>query len=103
MMNDTCLFVRPTLAAMAILALTAGCGSVPSTSGSTADFASASAEVVEYTPAGKTCRTIRPTGSRIPVRVCKTSAEWEREEAEAQEAIKRVQRDQSISAGEDGD
>lgn len=51
-------------------------------------------------PNKRVCRTYRPTGSIRSQRICKSNAEWAKIEAESQSAIKAIQRDQSISAGE---
>ncbi len=45
------------------------------------------------------CRRIRPTGSRMAQRVCKTASDWERESEEDQDVLRERQTDVSLSSG----
>jgi hypothetical protein len=90
-MNEKNLLLRLSLAVAAIGSLAAGCAAAPSTP---------AGDVAQLEPTGKTCRSVQPTGSRISERVCKSNAEWAREEAAAQEDIKRVQQSQSVVPGD---
>lgn len=48
---------------------------------------------------GMVCRRIRPTGSRMSQRVCKTAIDWERESEEDQDVIRERQSDVGLSSG----
>lgn len=81
----------------------AGCSGTPAASGNDPDPEVFAAEVdrrLDSDPNKRICRTYRPTGSMRSQRICKSNAEWARIEADSQSAIKTIQRDQSVSAGE---
>jgi len=82
--------------------VSAGCASNPDESD--ADAEQVAAEVdrrLDSDPNKRTCRRIRPTGSMLAQRVCKSNAEWAALEEESRAAIKAVQRDQAIVTGAD--
>jgi cytochrome c556 len=43
----------------------------------------------------RVCREIVPSGSRLGARICRTQAEWDRDEAKAQDAVLRHQTNES--------
>lgn len=57
-------------------------------SGSAGD---AAAEGKARDPSRRVCRSLLPTGSRLPQRTCRTQAEWDRIEEQAREDYRRVQ------------
>lgn len=48
-------------------------------------------EEVADDPNREVCRRIKPTGSRLTKKVCKTAREWELEAEESQEEIRNIQ------------
>lgn len=93
------------LAAVSSATLVLGCSGTPAASERDPDPQVFAAEVdrrLDSDPNKRVCRTYRPTGSIRSQRICKSNAEWARIEADSQSAIKTIQRDQSISAGEAG-
>jgi hypothetical protein len=94
------------LPAIAVLAcLVAGCSGAPAAPQKDPDPEVFAAEVdrrLDSDPNKRVCRTYRPTGSMRSQRICKSNAEWAKIEADSQSAIKAIQRDQSVSAGESG-
>ena len=54
---------------------------------------------LESDPNKRTCRTIRPTGSRLGERVCKSNYEWAKVEEESRSAIGRMQQDGNVATG----
>lgn len=80
--------------------VSAGCASVPEERD--ADAEQVAAEVdrrLDSDPNKRTCRRIRPTGSMLAERVCKSNAEWAAIEEESRAAIKAVQRDGNVVTG----
>jgi hypothetical protein len=78
----------------------AGCASGPDASEpDPEDFAAQVDRRLDSDPNKKTCRTIRPTGSRLGERVCKTNYEWAQIEEESRSAIGRVQQDGNVATG----
>ncbi len=55
------------------------------------------AEASARDPDSVRCRAIKELESRIPKRICKTNAEWERQEAEAREAMATRNRNSQCS------
>jgi len=80
--------------------VSAGCASNPDERD--ADAEQVAAEVdrrLDLDPNKRTCKRVRPTGSMLAERVCKSNAEWAAIEEEGQAAIKAMQRDQNVSTG----
>lgn len=75
------------VSAFVVLVAAAGCetaGSVENVPGPAAAQASASKDAAPVAPqkgGKKVCRNIAVTGSRMPVKECKTEDEWERADA----------------------
>ena len=93
------------LAAVFTASLVLGCSGAPAESERDPDPEVFAAEVdrrLDSDPNKRVCRTYRPTGSMRSQRICKSNAEWAKIEADSQSAIKTIQRDQSVSAGEAG-
>lgn len=59
---------------------------------STSVLASESKPALLENPDAVQCRAVREVGSRIPKRVCKTSAEWAKEAADARQAMENRNR-----------
>lgn len=64
-----------------------------------AEFAADVDRRLDSDPNKRVCRTIRPTGTRLGQRVCKTNYEWAKIEADSRSAISRAQQDQNIAVG----
>lgn len=69
-------------------ALSAGTALAGGSAGSTD---SAGAEGKAKDPSRRVCRSLLPTGSRLPQRTCRTQAEWDRIEEQARDDYERVQ------------
>ena len=99
-MQSTTSVIKWALALIVSVLLSAGCASTSAEQDADAEeFAAEVDRRLESDPNKRTCRTIRPTGSRLGERVCKTNAEWDTIEAESRAAIKTLQRDQSVNSG----
>jgi hypothetical protein len=97
-MNMTKIVTIP-LVALA-LAIASGCASTePDRDPDPEQFAAEVDRRLESDPNKRTCRTIRPTGSRLGERVCKSNYEWAKIEEESRSAIGRMQQDGNVATG----
>jgi hypothetical protein len=84
----------------AVLAISAGCATTePDRDPDPEQFAAEVDRRLESDPNKRTCRTIRPTGSRLGERVCKSNYEWAKIEEESRSAIDRMQQDGNVATG----
>jgi hypothetical protein len=99
-MNTTRIRPPVLLLVAAAYATATGCASIPAESDPDPEqFAAEVDRRLDFDPNKRTCRTIRPTGSRLAERICKSNAEWAGIEQESRNTINKVQRDQSIIQG----
>ncbi len=83
-----------------LLVISAGCASTEQERDpEPAEFAAEVDRRLESDPNKRTCRTIRPTGTRMGERVCKSNYEWTKIEEESRSAIGRMQQDQNVATG----
>jgi len=100
-MRNSNLEIKYSLALIISALLSAGCASTPAEHDVDSEvFAAEVDRRLDSDPNKRTCRTFRPTGSRLGERICKSNAEWAHIEAESRAAIGAIQRDQNVSAGE---
>ena len=99
-MQNTNPEIKYSLALIISVLLSAGCASTPAERDVDAEvFAAEVDRRLDSDPNKRTCRTIRPTGSRLGERICKSNAQWASIEAQSREAIGAIQRDQNVSGG----
>ena len=100
-MQNSNLEIKYSLALIISALLSAGCASTPAEDDVDSEvFAAEVDRRLDSDPNKRTCRTFRPTGSRLGERICKSNAEWAHIEAESRAAIGAIQRDQNVIAGE---
>jgi len=101
-MRNSNLEIKYSLALIISALLSAGCASTPAEHDVDSEvFAAEVDRRLDSDPNKRTCRTIRPTGSRLGERICKTKYEWEKIEDDSQSAISKVQRDGNVVTGSD--
>ena len=85
---------------VAVPLIAAGCASGPEESEpDPEEFAAQVDRRLDSDPNKKTCRTIRPTGSRLGERVCKSNHEWAKIEEDSRSAVSSVQKGGSVATG----
>lgn len=97
-MNTQTISMLSLIAAMVLIS--AGCASTEQDRNpEPEEFAASVDRRLESDPNKRTCRTIRPTGSRMGERVCKTNYEWAKIQEESRSAIGRMQQDGNVATG----